>query len=69
MIDFDDFGPARMLWTAAALFAALAALAAWADHRRTRRRDIDRPGWVPWTALTFFALLLAVVCAALAVRG
>ena len=36
------------LWTLAAAFAALTALAAWADHRRGRRRDLDRPGWVPW---------------------
>jgi hypothetical protein len=68
-MDFDAYTASQLLWAAAAGFAALTGLAAWADHRRSRRRDVDRPGWVPWTALTFLALLLAVVCAALAVRG
>lgn len=68
MIDFDDYTAAQLLWTLAALFAALAALAAWRDHARGRRRDVDRPGWVPWQAVMVLALLLAVVCGALAVR-
>jgi len=64
-----DHEPNRLLWTAAAAFAALAALAAWRDHARGRRRDLDRPGWVPWTGLTVLALLLAVVSGALAVAA
>lgn len=64
-MDFED--PAHLLWTLAAAFAALTALAAWRDHVRGRRRDLDRPGWVPWTGVTVLALLLAVVCGALAV--
>ena len=62
-----DFTPAQILWTLAALFAALAALAAWRDHARGRRRDIDKPGWVPWQLILVLSLLLAVVCGALAV--
>lgn len=62
----DD--PAKLLWIAAAALAALAALAAWRDHARARRRDVDRPGWVPWQPVMILAMLLAVVCAALAVR-
>ena len=68
-LDFLIDEPAPLLWAAAAFFAALAALAAWRDHRRSRRRDVDRPGWVPWTGITLLAMLLAVVCAALALRG
>jgi hypothetical protein len=64
-MDFED--PARVLWALAAFFAALTALAVWRDHARGRRRDLDRPGWVPWTGVTVLALLLAVVCGALAV--
>jgi uncharacterized membrane protein YidH (DUF202 family) len=64
-MDFTD--PANSLWLAAAAFAALAALAAWRDHARARRRDVDRPGWVPWSLVTVMAMLLAVVCGALAV--
>lgn len=66
MIDLDDLDPARLLWAAAAFFAALAALAAWRDHARAKRRDVDRPGWVPWQPIMILALLLAVVCGALA---
>lgn len=66
-MDPDAYTAAQLLWTAAALAAALAALAAWRDHARTRRRNLDRPGWVPWTGITLLALLLALVCAGLAV--
>ena len=61
----DD--PPRLLWTLAALFAASAALAAWRDHARAKRRDIDRPGWVPWQLVLVLSLLLAVVFGALGV--
>jgi len=67
MIDPIDLTPAQLLWTLAAAFAALTALAAWRDHARIKRRDLDRPGWVPWTGITLLALLLAVVCAGLGV--
>jgi uncharacterized membrane protein YidH (DUF202 family) len=61
----DD--PSALLWPAAAVFAALAALAAWRDHARAKRRDIDRPGWVPWGLVLVMAMLLAVVCGVLGV--
>jgi uncharacterized membrane protein YidH (DUF202 family) len=61
----DD--PSNLLWPAAAAFAALAALAAWRDHARAKRRDIDRPGWVPWSLVLVMAMMLAVVCGVLAV--
>lgn len=42
--------------------AALVALVAWiADYRRERRRDLDRVGFVPWTGVFFFALIIAVL--------
>ena len=63
----DDYTPAQLLWAAAAFFAALAALAAWRDHARGKRRDIDKPGWVPWQPILVLSLLLAVVCGALGV--
>ena len=66
-MDLSDFDPSQLLWAAAAFFAALAALAGWRDHARARRRDIDRPGWVPWQLILVLAMLLAVVCGALAV--
>jgi uncharacterized membrane protein YidH (DUF202 family) len=66
-MDLDDYTAAQLLWAAAAFFAALAALAGWRDHKRAGRRDIDRPGWVPWSLVLVLAMLLAVVCGALAV--
>jgi uncharacterized membrane protein SpoIIM required for sporulation len=61
--------PAPMLWAAAGLLIALAVVAAWAEHRRQRRRDVDRPGFVPWNAIQIFAFLLSVVAAMLAVKA
>lgn len=60
----DD--PATLLWSLAAAAAALALLAGWADHRRARRRDVDRPGWVPWQPILILAMMAAVVSGALA---
>ncbi len=54
-------------WTAAAACAALALLAGWADHRRGKRRDVDRPGWVPWQLVLVLAMMASLVCAAVGV--
>ncbi|MEA3010362.1 MAG: hypothetical protein QOJ91_2054 [Sphingomonadales bacterium] len=56
-----------LLWTLAAAMAALAFLAGWSDHRRRKRRNLDRPGWVPWDLVTVLATMAAVVCAALGI--
>lgn len=61
----DD--PATLLWTLAAAMAALALLAGWADHRRAQRRDVDKPGWVPWQPILILAMMATVVCVALAI--
>lgn len=66
-MDFADYTATQLLWAAAAFFAALAAVAAWRDHARARRRELDKPGWVPWQLLLVLGLLLAVVCGALAI--
>ena len=66
---FDPaFHPDNLLWLAAALLAALAVFAGVAEHLRNRRRDLDRPGWMPWTLIQIIALLLAVIAAALALK-
>lgn len=56
------------LWAVAAGGLALSGVSAFADLRRTRRRNLDRPGWVPWTALQVVAVLVAVIAAALALK-
>ena len=48
---------------------ALAALAWLADRRRMRRRDPDAVGWMPWTAVFFWALVVACVAGGLAVQA
>lgn len=59
--------PSTLLWLAAAAFAALALLAGWADHRRGKRRNLDKPGWVPWQLVLVLAMMASVVCVALGV--
>lgn len=62
-----DIETPHIFWLAAAAFAVLAGLAALADRRRGSRRDLDRPGWVPWALVQVLAILLTAVCAALGV--
>ena len=51
------------LWMAVAGgVAALVALVAWVgDLRRMRRSQLDRVGFMPWTGLFFWSLMVAVV--------
>lgn len=65
--DFTD--PATFLWTAAAVLFVLAAYAAWAEHRRSRRRHLDRVGWVPWNLVQVLAFLGSVIALALAFKA
>jgi hypothetical protein len=41
--------------------AAIAAAAWIGDHVRLRRRNLDRVGFMPWTAIFFWATLAAVL--------
>jgi hypothetical protein len=52
------------LWGAAGAAALLAIGAGIAEARRSRRRDLDKTGWVPWRGLqvaAFFAVLLFAI--------
>ena len=57
------------LWTLAGAAFAVAALAAWGEHRRQRRTDLDSVGWVPWNFIQVIAGLVVLVAAALALKG
>lgn len=57
------------LWTTAGVAAGVAVIAALADRRRVRRTDLDRVGWVPWSAVLFFGLMIAAISAALALKS
>jgi hypothetical protein len=56
------------LWTLGGMLLVLALVAGFAEHRRARRRNLDKPGWVPWALIQVLAGLGAVVCAALALK-
>jgi hypothetical protein len=56
------------LWATAGIGAALAALAALADRRRHRRRDLDRPGWMPWALIQLVAMIVAAMAVAIALK-
>jgi hypothetical protein len=55
------------LWIAAAACAIVAGLAGLGEWARGRRRNLDNPGWVPWTLIQVLAMTIAVVLAALAI--
>ena len=58
-----------MLWWIAASAALVGLIAGLADRRRTRRRNLDRAGWVPWPLVLITALIVAAVAVALALKG
>ncbi|MDB5672569.1 MAG: hypothetical protein JWO25_3528 [Alphaproteobacteria bacterium] len=64
----EDLAPAQILWAAAILLFLVAAFAAWAEYRRTRRRNLDRPGLMPWNLIQFLAFLCAIAAAGLAIK-
>ena len=57
------------LWTLAGMLLVLAVAAGFAEHRRTRRRNLDRPGWVPWMLIQVLAGIGAAVAFVLGLRG
>ena len=55
-----------ILWTIAGGAAMLFAWSVLAERSRSRRRDPDRAGWVPWTLLQLVAVLVMVFSVAMA---
>lgn len=55
-----------ILWTIAGGAAMLFAWSVLAERWRSRRRDPDRVGWVPWTLLQLVAVLIMVFSVAMA---
>ncbi len=56
-------------WTGAGAALLVAALAGLAEWRRGRRRNLDVPGWMPWTGVQIVAIFAALLCAILAVKA
>lgn len=63
-----DLTPSTLLWCASAVLLAFTFLSAWAERRRAARRNLDRPGLVPWHLLQILAFFLAAATAMLAVK-
>lgn len=60
----------KYFWALASAMSGLVVLvSSFADRRRSRRANIDKVGFMPWTAITVFAVLATVVTAALAIKG
>jgi hypothetical protein len=64
-----DPTPSTLLWTATGALIVFGIACAIAERRRGRRRNLDRPGLIPWQLLEILAFLLAFATATLAVRA
>lgn len=56
-------------WAGAAAAVALALLSGVMDWRRSRRRDFDAVGWVPWRGVQVTAFFAAAACVMLAMQA
>lgn len=57
-------------WTATAVLSAFVVVgSAVADRRRTRRKDIEAVGFMPWPLITVIAVVVTILSAALALKG
>jgi hypothetical protein len=64
--EFSD----RSLWALVAVFSVLAILVSgFADRRRSKRNDINAVGFMPWSAITVFAVMAALLATALAIKS
>lgn len=58
----------QQLWGGAVAAIGVAVLSGFGEHRRRRRRDIDKVGFVPWTLVQMLAFLAALVFASIALN-
>lgn len=56
------------LWSGAAAALGLAVASGWAEHRRRRRRDLDKVGLIPWPLVQVLAMLTAVILVSVALN-
>lgn len=57
------------LWTGTAVAASVAVAAGLVEWRRSRRRDLDQVGLVPWGAVSLIGFVAAIVGLAVALRA
>ena len=57
------------LWSGCATALAVAGVANLAEHRRAKRRNLDRVGFMPWSLIMVLAMMIALSCAAIAIKA
>lgn len=55
-------------WIGAGVALGIAILAGFAEHRRRKRRDLERVGWVPWMAIQMAGLFAALLLVSVALH-
>jgi hypothetical protein len=58
-----------MFFLIAGAAAVLAVVAAIRDKSRAKRRNLDKPGWVPWDVIQILAGIIVVVAIVLALKA
>jgi hypothetical protein len=60
----------RNYWIAVAVLSAIMlGVSTWADRRRTRRKSAENVGFMPWTAITVFTVMLTLIATAFAIKS
>jgi len=58
----------QWLWGSAGAALLVALASGLAEHRRRRRVDLNRVGWMPWVTIQFVALFATLILASLALH-
>jgi hypothetical protein len=64
-----EFSDAQFWWIVAGSAAAVILISAVADHRRQKRNNVNDVGFMPWTGITVFAVLVALMATAVAIKA
>jgi hypothetical protein len=60
----------RTFWELIAAVSVLAiVISGFADRHRSKRKDINQVGFMPWTAITVFAVMAVLLATALAIKS
>ncbi len=57
------------LWSGCAGALVLAGVASLAERRRANRRDLDKVGFMPWPLIIVLSFMVALACAAIAIKA